>query len=477
MFDFLDLKGHRPGYLELSQAVIEAIESGRLAAYSPLPPSRVLADALGISRDTVLNCYRHLKTLGWTESHGTGGTFVGVAIPTPPATAEPKPLDAARLSNYAVNLLPDSTSNFSSSDPVIYGAVPKQYLPIRRWKLSHQRSSETLSLRHLQYQAAVLGRPELRSALASYLNRSKGILCSGDEVAVFNISFAAMTMICRLFMNPGDTIAMEDPGFGGVRDIAHYLSLDLLPVPLDAEGISVEAIERAGKKVKMVYVTPDHQEPTGTTMTIARRKQLLSWAQKNGALIIEDDYDGIFHYGTRMPPTLKSMDTQDNVVYLASFWQVLYPLTTLCIAVLPQSCMSVLHSAKRHTASLAENLPQLALADVLNDGYLQKHCRKLEKEFAVSRRTLMYELKRAFGERVNVPHQSGGLTMMVRFNGYSDKRLIEAAQKANLPLGSTEMFYADPGRRPVGEVYFYFAGMSEAVMRKSVTRFAARLSG
>jgi len=476
VLSFPGLAGQKPGYLELSLAIIEAIKSGRLPTNSPLPPSRVLAESLGVSRDTILGAYRHLKNLGWVTSHGTRGTFVAAVMDVPELLPQSSPIDANRLSTYSVKLFSEPNTQFFSDEPVIYGAVPKECLPFRRWKAATQRNTEPLSFHELWYESAVLGHPKLRAAISAFLNRSTGIHCTSDEVAVFNIPFNALALICRLFMEPGDAIAMEEPGYGGVRDVAAYLGFDILPVPLDAEGISVDYIKRCGRQIKLVYVTPSHQEPTGLTMTLSRRKELMSWAQKNNALIIEDDYEGLFHYGQTMPPPLKSMDTQDNVIYLSSFWQILYPLTTLCFVVIPYSFIDLLQRAKRNTASLTENLAQLALAEILDDGYLQKHVRKLERQFAASRRTLIYELKRNFGAGVDLPAKTGGLTIVARFSGYLDQNLTAAARKANLALTSTESFYHDHPSRQPGEFLIFFAGLDQSQIRKTVENFRKEVS-
>jgi GntR family transcriptional regulator/MocR family aminotransferase len=475
VLNFTALAGEKPGYLQLSVAIIEAVKSGRLPANSPLPPSRVLAQSVGVSRDTVLSAYRHLKNLGWVASHGTRGTFVAAVADVPTLVPHSNPIDANRLSNYSIKLMAESASQTFAPEPVIYGVVPKDCLPFKRWKTATQKNAEPLSFSELRYETAVLGHPDLRGAIAAFLNRSGGIPCTKDEVAIFNIPFNAVALICRLFLEPGDVIAMEEPGYGGVRDVAAYLGFDILPVPLDAEGISVDYIKNCGKRIKLIYVTPNHQEPTGLTMTLSRRKDLLSWAQRNNALIIEDDYDGLFHYGATMPASLKSMDTQDNVIYLASFWQLLYPLTTLCFAIIPYSFVDLLQRAKRNTASLTENFAQLALAEILDDGYLQKHVRKLERQFAVSRSSLIYELKHHFGARVELPNKTGGLTIMARFSGYLDANLIDCARQAKLALASTELFYFDRTKRAPGEFLIYFAGLEESGMRKTVKSFFALL--
>jgi GntR family transcriptional regulator/MocR family aminotransferase len=459
----LNLLAKQWGYKELSAAIIERIESGQLTDNTPLPPTRVLADSLGVSRDTVLKCYRHLKSLGWIKSHGTRGTFVskGRTVSRPSPVLEP--FDGKRLSLYALQFQNVIEQASVSAEPVVFSAVPPEFLPVRRWKVATQKTTEPLSKHQPLYDLAVLGRPELREALSGFLNRNRGIPCVPEEIAVFNVSFNALALVCRLFLEPGQTIAMEEPGFGGIREVALYLGLNVLPVRVDKEGMIIEELESSRQPIKLVYVTPDHQEPTGVTMSLARRKQLLSWAATNNAIIIEDAYDGLFYYGANLPPSLKSMD-------------VLYPLTTLCFSVLPLSLVEIIRRAKQSTVGLTESSQQLAMTELLNSGSLQKHVRKLEQLFAARRQTMLFELKRALGSRIHLPSKSCGLTVMAQFNGYSDDVLSQASHKAGLPMISTRSLYCDTTNRSPGEWSIYFPGLDERVTRKVVHSFAENLS-
>jgi len=387
-------------------------------------------------------------------------------------TRDPSPF----FSEYGRAMLADAGTSIFSTEPIIYGAVRQEDLPVRRWNRAIHEAFTTHSPKDVQYEMDVLGRPELRLALASFLNCNQATPCSPDEIVVFNMSFNALSLFCRIFLEPGDTIAVENPGFGGMRDVAAFLNLDILPVQLDSEGLSLEALRASAKSIKMVYVTPNHQEPGGVTMTLTRRKELLKWAQASGAIIIEDEYDGLFHYGTTMPPSIKSLDTKGNVIYLGSFWQILYPLTTLCFAAIPVCFIEALLSAKRHTSSLTESQSQVALAQMLTDGYLQKHMRKLERSFGAKRRALLYELKRILGTRIILPTTSGGLTVMASFIDYDDSQILEAARAANLALIPTSKFYCEGTTRALGEFLIYFAGLEEEQVAKKVKNFVAQLN-
>jgi GntR family transcriptional regulator/MocR family aminotransferase len=344
------------------------------------------------------------------------------------------------------------------------------------WKKALQNFAAPAMIGEAGFIANVLGRPELRTEFSSYVCSNRGALCTPEEVVVFNGSFSALSLIIRMFLEPGESIAIEDPGFGGAASAAAYLGVNVVHIPIDAEGISVEALERSEDKIKLVYVTPNHHEPSGITMSLVRRKHLLAWAQRNNVLIIEDEHDGLFHYGKMMPPSLKSMDTQDNVIYLTSFWQILYPLTTICLTVVPSSMCELFNIARIHTANVTENQPQLALSELLSTGYLQRHVSKLQHDFAPRRRALIYELKRAFGTRIQVPLHTGGLKVMVQFSDLTDEDIVRAANKADLALALTSIFY-QKAKRSAGECLIYFPDLDESTIRKKIETFKNHVDG
>lgn len=452
------------GYEKIAETLIQAIESGRLPAGSLLQPSRVMAESLGVSRDTVLRAYKHLRALGYTQTDSTKGTFVSQVAKKRVKPELGTPALGALLksiSPYGMSMTEKSKFHPISPDfhSLNYGGVPKEYLPLNRWRELIRNRCEPAAFKNLRYDMEPLGRAELREALSAYLNRAKSISCTEYDITIFNISFTAVALLSRLLLSDGDVLAIEDPGFGGVKNVANYHNVETLPIPIDDSGLIVEELNKSKRRVKMVYVTPDHQDPTGVTMSFSRRRELLSWAEKNQAWIIEDDYDGFFNYGKRLPPNLKSMDTAGRVIYLSTFWQVLYPLTTICFLVVPSALMPILEQSKIQTEGVSETMIQLVLADILKDGFLQKHTRKLEKTFRIKRNTLMHELKLAFGEDIAIQSESGGITCLFRYTVQSEDKVLKAAQIVGLPLISTSGHYLKSERE--GEFLAYFPGVSK----------------
>lgn len=471
------LDGRKLGYKELAEKIIEAIRVGHLPPDSLLPPSRALSDHAGVSRDTVLQCYRYLQSQGYAESNSTRGTFVSSNVLLRAQESGPAEILDWRLSDYGRSMTGNSRLHSNTPELLAFnhGAVPREYLPLRKWRKAALNRFEPITFRSLDGEMQPMGRQELREAVAAYLARTKGLVCKPGNVCIFDISFSAIALLSRLLLNPGDAIAVEEPGFGVPKNVANYLGLDLVPVPVDESGLMVSSVAMSKRKIKLVYVTPAHQEPTGRTMTLERRKELLSWAKKNDCWIIEDDYDGFLNYGVQTPPNLKYLDTDDNVIYLSTFWQLLYPISTICFVVVPDWLTTILERSKNQVKGLTDTMSQLVLADILNDGYFQMHTRKVERALALKRRAVYFELKKSLGSVVRIEKQTGGVTCLLSFDGIEEALVLQAAESSGLPLLSTAPQYV--GEQKPGEFIAYFAGLSsdQSEICKTVTAFAKLL--
>lgn len=495
-FASLKASGRKLGYRVIAGFIIDAIERRQLSDRSPLPTTRELAQMLGVSRDTIVRCYRYLQSLSYIETRGTQGTFVRLPSSLPAVDAaessDPFEIDAGEtnaggsgasvaasptVSRYGMAILDSSEPYAIAPDfpSLNFGGLPAHCLPLKRWREHMQERVRQASVRSLRYDKEVMGRDELRQTLSSYLNRSKGLKCRPSDVVIFNVTFYAHSLLCRLLLDPGDVLAVEEPGFNGIKNLALFEGFEIFPVPLDSDGLSVEALSRSPKPVRLIYTMPNHQEPTGLTMPLSRRKQLLAWAEKNNAWIIEDEFDSYFRYGKPELPSLKSLDRSGRVIYFGTFWQILYPLTTLCFMVPPPAILPLLGKSKVQTEGITEPTVQLAVSDLVETGFLQRHIRKLERQFGEKRRSLMYELKRVFGESVRVSRYTGGTTVLVSFSDWTEEIITKTAAAAGLPLLATRYFYVRPDY-PLREFVVYFPGFADdREVRRVIEAFRAGL--
>lgn len=283
---------HRQLYEELRRAIL----TKRLLPNQRLPPTRSLSDSLGISRTTVTQSYEQLIAEGYLQTIIGSGTFV--CVPDELLISDARAftetiLPQIQLSTYAANLANATPLTAEKSRLPLsfrYGRPALEQFPITLWRklLSRHLRSD---LSFLDYANDALGYQPLREAIAGYLSRSHAVKCEPDQVIVVNGSQQALDLITRLAIDNGDTIAMEDPGYLGARHTFITHQAKLLPVAVDRAGLVVEKLRMYAGKIKLVYVTPSHQFPTGVVLSLPRRLELLAWAKATGTLIIEDDYD------------------------------------------------------------------------------------------------------------------------------------------------------------------------------------------
>ena len=479
-----------PIFIQLANAIAALIEAGKLKEKSRLPSSRELANVLGLSRDTVVNAYRELNRLAYISGATTKGTYVlrgeerehqlDQLSSDPSSTncqSSASKLDDSKLSHLGRQLLNQSFKHPSTPSfaALNYGAVPRSALPIRRWRELMQQMCVPETFRKLEYEPNVLGRSELRKAITAYLFRSKGIDCDWRQVATFSLSAGIVNMLFKLLLEPGDVVAVEDPGYGAVKNIAKSHGIKLLPVPVDDQGLSVAALKQCKEKVKMVYVTPYHHDPLGITMSLTRRQELLAWANENNTWIVEDDYDSTFNYGAAPPQTLWSLQPETNVIYSSTFWQLLYPLATIGYTVVPKNLIPVLSAAKDlQTEGIADFTVQLTLTKMLDQGHLEKHIRKIQKSFTKKRIALIYELKQQLGSQIEIRNDSAGNYFVVYLRNWPPHKIEAAALQANLPLLSTATYYLQEAK--ADEYLINFSMLNEEEIANIVSLFVSTLN-
>ena len=441
------------GYLDIAQKIKVDIESGRLLAGAPLPPSRELAERLNVSRDTVVNAYRALRGWGCVDSDGRRGTFV----------IEGKLNSGILSADISQTKFVESaiSSDESNCD---FSSVPAKSLPIREWRLLSSQRIQALKIQNLDYKPNIFGRQDFRKSLTNYLGHARGIACHSDDVAIFNISIGAVGLLFRLLLKEGDAIAVEQPGYPAITQLAAMNKLKSLSLSVDSDGAQVELLDTFSNKPKLIYVTPDSHDPSGATLSLKRRLALLAWAKSNDAWIIEDAYDAWFRYGQAAPPSLKSLDTEGRVFYLSTFWQILYPLATTSYLVAPPGMSELISHNKALTDGVAETFPQEIIAAMLDSGFLSGHVRRWNKIFAGRRRALIFSLTRYLGKSVIIPLHSAGLHIALRFNSHLPPQILQAASAVNLPL------------KQVDELYLCsFAHLEQNSIDETVKEFAKQL--
>ena len=476
----LDDTSPTPLNRQLYEALRQAILSGRLARGERLPATRALAHDLAVSRTTVSVAYDQLLAEGYVVARTGAGTFVSSALPDglfkPPATAPAAPAHRPPLPMSAYGVRLASAGALRGTTPLAaitfghYGRPALDAFPIDTWRrlmLRHVRSGHA----PLGYAEDALGHAPLREALAAYLQRSRAVRCTPDQIVIVGGSQQGLDLIARLLVDAGDGVALEEPGYLGARHAFEAAGARLVPVPVDDAGLRVDQLPSG---VKLALVTPSHQFPTGVVLSLPRRLALLDWARTQGALIVEDDYDSEFRYGDRPIPSLQGLDTAGVVLYLGTFSKVLFPALRLGYLVVPPDWAPLFARAKLVADRQAPLLEQLALTDFIVGGHLERHLRRMRVLYAGRRRCLLQALHEHLGDRVTILGDHAGLHVTLRLRTPRDGEAIaERAAALGVGVATTRVCYL--GTPEPAELVLGYADLDETRIEEGVRRLAAAL--
>lgn len=481
----LELPEHsnQPIYKQVCDALRNAIQDGRLRAGEKLPSTRELAESTKVSRFTVIKSYELLTAQGFIATTVGSGTFVtekGVKERRSEkelnSDATPIPADQ-RLSVFGKRISQAGAIEPADAElfaELNYGAPSIDQLPLRQWRQVLNKCARFQDKTLFQYVSDPLGYMHLREAISSYLGRTRAVNCTSARIALFSGAQSGMDLICRLLLDPGDAVAVENPGFPGARRMFTSHGAKILTIPVDDEGLVVEELYRQKAKVKLVYVTPSHQDPLGVVMSVARRLELLKWAHKTGGFIFEDDYDCDYHYGEKPVTALQGLDVADRVIYLSSFWKVLYPVVRMGFLVLPKRLLEPVRLARSYLERDFPLLEQIALTEFLNDGTLERQIKRTKALYAKRRAALVLALRNRFKDRVTIYGVSAGMQLIVQFDQSLDVAdILRCTQEAKLPSVSTEKFYVGDSRPR--EFLIGFAHHTEEELTARVKRMADML--
>ncbi|MBN9514429.1 MAG: PLP-dependent aminotransferase family protein [Alphaproteobacteria bacterium] len=408
---------------QLYRRIRAVIATRQLTPGEKLPSVRTLASELGVARGTVDATYARLAGEGYLLSRGPAGTIV-----SPELQVDALPARAVR---DTLKLAPEEDSG-AELRPFQLGLPALDAFPRALWARLTARAAKRLSGGALGY-PAYAGLPDLREAIASYLAVSRGVLCHATQVVVTGGYQDALSLMARLLLRPGDGVWFEEPGYFLARHALETASAQVLPIPVDDQGLDVEFAQEKAPRARLAVVTPAHQSVLGVALSLARRQKLLAWASETNAWIVEDDYDGEFHYVGRKLPALKSLDLADRVIYAGSFSKTLFPGLCLGYLVLPHSLIQQVIEAKRATAHGEPVLGQRVVADFLSDGHFGRHLKRMRGLYAARRDALASALRNAFGDRLEMTLRPGGMHLLARFpDAKDDVDLVRRALRHRL---------------------------------------------
>ncbi|WP_165673770.1 MocR-like pyridoxine biosynthesis transcription factor PdxR [Metapseudomonas otitidis] len=433
---------------QLYEALRERILDGRLGSRTRLPASRDLAALLGISRNTVTRAFDQLYAEGYVEGRVGDGTYVVELSTSPPMPLPepPGPAPSLALERLERHHLPASPERAPRAFRI--GVPAFDLFPFETWARLSARFWRKPSLARLGY-GDPAGDRGLRELVAAYLRSSRGLACDAEQVVITCGAQQAISLCAQLLVQPGDRVAVENPGYRAAGHAFAVTGAQVVGVPVDNEGLVCAALP-AVDNCRLVYLTPSHQYPTGVTLSLARRLELLEWAEREGGWIIEDDYDGEYRYsGVPLAP-LASLDRQGRVLYVGTFCKIAFPALRLGYLVLPPALAQPFARRLALDMRHSEIGTQAVMAEFIAAGHFQRHVRRMRQAARARRDALLRDWPAAIPGCAPMPAVEAGLHLCIRVDSLArEQALLDAARAAGVEMNGLSSYWLEDSDEPV----------------------------
>lgn len=425
-------------YIQVCNIFISLITNGTLQPADILPSSRVLADLIGINRNTVKLAYEELISQGWAESVERKGVFVLAKLPIRSKTILPEagkhnaPQEAFIWTNNFKNAIPGD--NHQATVLAINDGFPDVRLaPVDVLMREYRSLSRRFHGRNFLKYGSSKGSEHLRVAICNYLSNSRGLVVSAEDILITKGSQMGIYLAAQLLLSPGDNIAVGISNYGSADKTFKLAGANLIRIPVDENGMDIDQLEEIlqHKKIKAVYVIPHHHFPTTVTMSMERRLKLLNLAKEHHFAIIEDDYDFDFHYDNKPYLPLASIDHNQNVIYIGSISKTFAPALRIGFMTGPPVFIDAAASLRELIDKQGDTLLEEAFAVLFNDGEMERHFRKSLKIYKQRRNLFCEILKADFNNVIEFKIPEGGLGVWATFDKNIDlvKMAADASKK------------------------------------------------
>jgi GntR family transcriptional regulator/MocR family aminotransferase len=456
-----------PIHRQLYESLRTKILAGEMKANTRLPATRVLAQDLGVSRNTVLASYDALLAEGYLESRSGSGTWVTTlppyAVSSHNSTARARPPSLSRRGMVMIEQPRDRTiPNRIAFHP---GYPEIKSFPFATWA--------RLLKRHARYAHEDLygyhwirGHPRLKVAIAEYLRISRSVECDPDQVIVVNGTQAALDILGRLLIDEGDICWMEEPGYLGAHNAIRSAGGRSVPLPVRSGEWLLDDPDRPAPR--LIFVTPSCQWPLGHVMRMEERLRLLQIAERHDAWVIEDDYDSEYRFRGRPVPAMQGLDKSGRVIYLGTFAKTLFPSLRIGFIVVPPQLAERLKGVVSNTAHYPPLILQVALADFMSEGFFASHLRRMRRLYAERQKFFIEQCRRHLAEWLTIGESDAGMQLVSRLRPpLEDLTLWRQAQQEGVDFSPLSRQYVH--LPPEQGAIFGYAGIDEEETRQGIS--------
>jgi len=420
---------------QVYEQVRTQILCGTLQAGAQLPSTRALAASLHVSRNVILEAYDQLLAEGYIESRAGSGTYVAEGTHFIEEQHAPERL----AQTVHAQQKEDNLIDFRSGLPAL------DLFPRKQWSQIAQHVYAEIAPSAFGYDNPE-GRIELRTVLARYLLRTRGVRCQPEQILILSGAAQAISLLTRLLVSTRNKIILEDPVTYGIQVILSSSDAQLMPIPVDERGMRTDMLPPVDQHASFILVTPSHQFPLGGILSVQRRIQLLQFARASGCYVVEDDYDSEFRYTGSPISSLQSLEP-GRVIYVGTFSKILSPALRLGYMILPEELIERCRHIKQLTDLHSPSLEQLVLARFIDAGHLERHIARMKRLYQRRRNILINTLNTHFSHQVNILGDATGLHLVAQFQHVEfSQQLLTAIERAGVRVYPVEQHAINKGR-------------------------------
>jgi GntR family transcriptional regulator/MocR family aminotransferase len=480
-----DVKSGVPIYRQIYEAMRLAILRGEFADGTQLPPTRSLADRLGVARMTVVNAYEQLFAEGYVVGKQGSGTRVAATLPDEMLRVREEKVfqntESARLRKpnlsrrgkwLSLTITPIRTP--ADRPAFQYGMPAVDQFPFKLWSQLTTRRMKNPPRELLAY-GDPAGYLPLRKAIATHLKTARAVNSDVEQIIIVAGAQQALDLTARVLLDQMDKVWIEDPGYSGARNAFLFAGARVAHIPVDREGFDLAAAIKRYKRARLVYVTPSHQFPLGITMSLSRRLALLEWAKRSDAFIIEDDYNSEYRYAGRPLASLQGLDRDGRVIYIGTFSKTIFPSLRLGCVVVPKDLTSAFIAARSLIDWHSPSLDQATLADFISEGHFLRHIRRMRTLYKERQEILVAAARRELEGLIDIAPAEAGMHLVGWLPKYvNDKTASEKAKSHGIVAAPLSAFGAN--KLPRGGLVLGYTGVNSKQIGDGVKRLAKALS-
>lgn len=453
----LDKKKETPLYQQISNELRELILTNKIPPGTKIPSHRDLSGLLDVSRNTVVNAVGLLISEGYLYSKVGAGSFVSQELPedylqsfTVENNRAIEITENDGLSKRGLTLINDYNPvayipNIGAHNLFRKGLPDMASFPFAVWEKISRKYLFYENKKIFGFQSDPAGYLPLRKALAEFLKAARAVKCDENQLMIVTATEEVVYLAAKLLTQPGDKVLVEEPGFLGAKGAFRAAENVIVPIPVDTEGFDIEKAVGITPDAKLIFVSPSHQFPTGCTLSLKRRMELLNWAEKNNGWIIEDDCDSVFQYNQRPLPALQGLDNHGRVIYCGTFNLTLFPGIRLDYTIVPKNLFHAFVAARNILDIHLPTQNQLIIADFINEGHFSRHIRKMRKLYKQRRDAIINAIKEYPNNMISLGAANSGVHICAFLNKNIDDEIIfrEAAKIGIEVLPLSRFFYGD----------------------------------